>query len=258
VKQAVRLEHVLPAVRALVVHELVKRLGHNQSEAARMLGITPAAVSQYLEGKRGGKLVDRVKRSRQLMLTISNLAETASDRSRKGLEMDFTALLDSSYRVMSILAGEKLSAPGATERGVDEGEGKEQRTRWIGILKRRLASEQQAAQRSMGLALWTDNDLVKGLFRQIASDSLRHAEIVASLITYLEVGGKPSGLGTPNVKELEQILRDEEEADDPSINELKAIRDPAVQLLLDSIEADEKKHVVLLRGLLKSRKPSGA
>ena len=45
--------YVLPQIRAELARELV-RSGMSQREAAEKLGITPAAVSQYLHKKRGG------------------------------------------------------------------------------------------------------------------------------------------------------------------------------------------------------------
>ncbi len=47
---------VLPAIRAAIAVELVK-CGVAQAEAARMLEIAPSAVSQYLSGKRGYRIV---------------------------------------------------------------------------------------------------------------------------------------------------------------------------------------------------------
>ena len=46
--------YVLPQIRAELAMELVKQ-GLSQREAADALGITPAAVSQYLHKKRGEK-----------------------------------------------------------------------------------------------------------------------------------------------------------------------------------------------------------
>ena len=43
----------LPAMRAEMVLRLVQNEGVSQSDAARRLGVTRAAVSQYLSGKRG-------------------------------------------------------------------------------------------------------------------------------------------------------------------------------------------------------------
>lgn len=44
---------VLPAMRAEMVFRLVQQQGMTQSDAAKRLGITRAAVSQYLSRKRG-------------------------------------------------------------------------------------------------------------------------------------------------------------------------------------------------------------
>ncbi|MFH0818121.1 MAG: helix-turn-helix domain-containing protein [Candidatus Micrarchaeota archaeon] len=44
--------YLLPAISAEMVREL-KKVGMKQAEIARMLGVTPAAVSQYVKGKRG-------------------------------------------------------------------------------------------------------------------------------------------------------------------------------------------------------------
>lgn len=46
---------LLPTIRASIAVELVKRHGMKQKEAARLLGLTTAAVSQYLSMKRATK-----------------------------------------------------------------------------------------------------------------------------------------------------------------------------------------------------------
>ncbi len=47
---------VIPSIRAMVAKELVLGMKMRQVEAARLLGVTQAAVSQYLRGNRGGIL----------------------------------------------------------------------------------------------------------------------------------------------------------------------------------------------------------
>jgi hypothetical protein len=47
---------VLPAIRAALAAELVKN-GVSQQEVARLLDTAPSAVSQYLTGKRGYRIV---------------------------------------------------------------------------------------------------------------------------------------------------------------------------------------------------------
>ncbi|MGA2935226.1 MAG: helix-turn-helix domain-containing protein [Methanomicrobiales archaeon] len=47
---------VLPAIRAALAADLVRN-GVSQQEVARLLEIAPSAVSQYLSGKRGYRIV---------------------------------------------------------------------------------------------------------------------------------------------------------------------------------------------------------
>jgi predicted transcriptional regulator len=47
--------YILPQIRADIAKELVKA-GMSQKEAADKLGVTPAAVSQYISKKRAGKM----------------------------------------------------------------------------------------------------------------------------------------------------------------------------------------------------------
>jgi predicted transcriptional regulator len=46
---------VLPTVRASIARELIREHGKTQKEAAKILGVTTAAVSQYLSEKRATK-----------------------------------------------------------------------------------------------------------------------------------------------------------------------------------------------------------
>ena len=48
--------NVLPAIRAAIAEEL-NNMGVAQLEAARLLDMTPSAISQYLTGKRGYRIV---------------------------------------------------------------------------------------------------------------------------------------------------------------------------------------------------------
>jgi predicted transcriptional regulator len=46
---------LLPAIRASLAAALVRK-GHSQLQAARLLDMAPAAISQYLSGKRGYRI----------------------------------------------------------------------------------------------------------------------------------------------------------------------------------------------------------
>ena len=47
--------NILPLYRSFVAKELVKKYCYTQVQAAKMLGTTQAAISQYLTSKRGHK-----------------------------------------------------------------------------------------------------------------------------------------------------------------------------------------------------------
>lgn len=52
--QEIEVWYVLPAIRKYLAIEL-KRLGLSQKDIAKKMGITPAAVSYYIQSKRGSK-----------------------------------------------------------------------------------------------------------------------------------------------------------------------------------------------------------
>lgn len=257
-KERVRFEDLLPAVRSLVAYDLVKRIGMKKNEAARILNLTPSAVSQYIEGKRGGSWVKKIKSSEESMLIIRELADRISDRHSRTDERGFlTELLDASYQVLSTITGGREVVRQVVKQRRDRMDIDEARKRRLmEILRNRLQSEQLAAQRSMILAISSKSDVARSLFRQIATDSLRHADIATTLLSYLQ--GEAKSVDVPTPKDIERIMRDEEAADDPAIFELKSVKDPAITLLIESIEADEEKHLRLLKGMLELSKRRGS
>lgn len=67
--------YVLPTIRTLITRELVSKHGLKRSEVARKMGMTPAAVTQYLEGVRGGIATDVVESSEGISEMISKTAD---------------------------------------------------------------------------------------------------------------------------------------------------------------------------------------
>jgi len=51
---------VLPAFRSLVARELIEKYGFSQLAAAEKLGTTQAAISYYLDSKRGDKRIEKL------------------------------------------------------------------------------------------------------------------------------------------------------------------------------------------------------
>jgi predicted transcriptional regulator len=64
-------QEIMPVIRSLVAKELVKNYKMTEVEVARRMGITQAAVSQYIYGKRG--------RRKRLPISLSELKGMAKD-----------------------------------------------------------------------------------------------------------------------------------------------------------------------------------
>ena len=67
--------YILPAIRAQIAKELIEKHGLRRSEVAKKMGITPAAVTQYLERVRGGIAMDLVESSEEVAEMVSKTAE---------------------------------------------------------------------------------------------------------------------------------------------------------------------------------------
>jgi hypothetical protein len=250
------LEQLLPPLRSFLAKRLVNQRGFTRREAATLLGLTPAAVTQYLRGRRAESTVAQLERSPEMVIALEELLEELIARRDRGQLADpHTLIVDGAYKLLTLRAKER--APSRRPRGapVIPAALRLRQEQWIATLRRRLAAEQAAARRSMEFALRTQNELSKTLFRQIASDSLRHADIAASLIAYLGKGGALTRQAErPDPRELEAMIREEESAEEAELEGLRELQDPNVRLLVDSIEADERKHTLLLRGFLDAAK----
>jgi uncharacterized protein len=70
---------LIPAVRAILSKELVTEKGLKEEEVARLLGITQAAVSNYLRGTRGdNELISKLVSLNQIMSMIKEISDDLS------------------------------------------------------------------------------------------------------------------------------------------------------------------------------------
>ncbi|MEB3755419.1 MAG: hypothetical protein GSR79_00955, partial [Desulfurococcales archaeon] len=53
-------KYVLPAIRAALAIVLTEEYGFTSYRVAKMLNLTPAAITNYRKGKRGIKLIDYI------------------------------------------------------------------------------------------------------------------------------------------------------------------------------------------------------
>lgn len=221
------LDRVLSAVRALVARELVSR-GLSVNETARLLGLTPAAISMYLSGKRGGELVEELAGDERVMSLVRSHCEVILDMAKRGARQPVD-LTEVAKVVANIISQREPKAQ------LEE------------IIRERIKLEQMTAGRAMAYSYKSRNPLMRSLFMQIATDSLRHAEILTAILDYLAGRLKAEELGI-SVEELE-ALAEEEFSMRESIAELYKVDDPVVRALILSIELDEQKHYQLVKSL---------
>ena len=70
---------LIPAVRAILSKELVTEKGLKEEEVARLLGITQAAVSNYLRGTRGdNELISKLVSLSEVMSMIKEIGNDLS------------------------------------------------------------------------------------------------------------------------------------------------------------------------------------
>ena len=70
---------LIPAVRAILSKEMVIEKGLKEEEVARMLGITQAAVSNYLRGTRGdNELISKLMSLSEIMNMIKEISNDLS------------------------------------------------------------------------------------------------------------------------------------------------------------------------------------
>lgn len=67
--------YVLPTFRSLVARELVEKYSMSQQAAAKKLGTTQAAVSYYLDAKRGDKRMKQLESTPSILRAASKVAE---------------------------------------------------------------------------------------------------------------------------------------------------------------------------------------
>jgi predicted transcriptional regulator len=67
-------QHILPALRLEVTRDLVERHGMKRSDAAAKMGITPAAVTQYMSHTRGGSATTLLEGSAKVMELVGELS----------------------------------------------------------------------------------------------------------------------------------------------------------------------------------------
>lgn len=228
---------MLPTIRAALSYELYTKHRLRKSQIAKVLDVSPASISQYLKNARGTKFLRELRRDPDFTRVVSSYAENLFNRYRLGIPIDSSRELSGlAVEIMRLLTGETVKEKKKLEL---EGE-------LMDVVMRRIKLEELAAKKALDIASKTNDEVVRSVLRQIASDSLRHAEIL-TLIS--------RGPGAPQVatesridaRLIEELEKYESEAEEKGLGELmRLFDDPAVLALLTSIELDERKHKTML------------
>jgi len=203
------------------------RRGFSVNEAARLLGVTAAAVSLYASGKRGGELAAKVESDERIMSIIRSYVDAIAEGGRSGV-LDLTDLAQAVKNA--------FEAPSRAKADVTL------------LIMERIKLEQETAVRSMALAYRSANPLARSLFMQIAMDSMRHAEILTTILDYL--AGRIKADEIALTEEELRAVSEEERGMRESLAALSGAEDPLVRALIKSIEFDELKHYELVKALI--------
>ena len=243
IADGLRSENVIPVVRARLALSL-KREGLRVKEIAAALNTTPAAVVQYLKGKRG-RLVTRPA---QVDRTIDALAERVLQRVRSGVRegVRMAELMEVADQIIIASKGSRM---------IEETTQKREK-QVVEVLRQRLELELKASERCLESAAKFDDQYSKLLLRMIAADSMRHADVVSQIISWTELPHEPT-LNVPKREFLDAILQVEDKAGEQSLKHSVKISHPVARLLLEWIDADEKKHERIIGKMVRLIESSG-
>jgi predicted transcriptional regulator len=224
-------EEAFPRIRALLAHKLVKKYGLKKSLVARVMAVSPSAVTQYLAGRRGGRQGDA-----KLVEEIESLAARVARKIELGL---VEAAASEVQAYLNQLISPKPAQPQQTDGSRLE--------EIINSLRSRMELEEEAARKSLELSSRATSPLAKLLLKQMAVDSLRHADIINMVIVALRSGGDTS-INASDATLISQMSIFESLSETQKLSETPiASLSPTIRALLLSIDMDEEKHEKLLK-----------
>jgi len=234
---SLRSEQLVPAIRAKIIKILIEKYNYNRRRASQILNVSPAAVTHYMSGRRGRllKLLEEPRVSKLINEVVEKVVS-------KGGRVSEAEIYDLALTLSSIIEEKKR---GEIRYSLDQSKNKLIRT-----LRERAQAEHEAAEKFMETASRLDNEITRMIFRQIASDSIKHADVLMSTISILE-RGEEIKIEIPKKNILQSLLEKEEVAHIHSLDEVKTyLPHKLLKVLLESVEADERKHAKILRSLI--------
>ena len=231
---------MISATRALLTKELISEHKLNKVNISKILGVSPSAITQYTNEKRGA-ISNELNDNKKVELIIRDLADHLKDKqSKEGQPRRNMTIIDASYNILAIIEGSQ----NAKVKNTNHKESKKNI-----ILKDRLEIELREAQKSLEIANKIDDGFGKLLFKEIASDSMRHAEIVSQIMREEDVDNWQ--LNPRLKKNVEEMIDEEENASEQSLMRMLKPKHPALRAIVQSVDQDELKHKNMLKTLNK-------
>jgi uncharacterized protein len=231
--------------QAMMARELVDSFGLSERRAAELLGLAPSAVSQYRSGQRLGTALAELAGNERSRGAVRSAAQQLSGLSGPSAET-LGVVLETARELAE--AGEFASRRRPPLRRTRPGGAHSREL--ARALHHRIQIEQSAVAECMRLAQKSRDELTRSVFRQIAADSLRHAEIVASIQTYLDRGLDRSLASGVEREDIVRLITREREAETKGPVDVEAQLGGIMSVLWESMEADERKHEALLDRML--------
>ncbi|BBG23846.1 transcriptional regulator [Sulfuracidifex tepidarius] len=94
-------KEILPAIRSLMAEKLIKDYNVSEYRAAALLGVTPAAISNYIKSKRGGSMRHILESDPEFMSLINDVSSSLSSSGKRDISSMYCILCSSSKRVLS-------------------------------------------------------------------------------------------------------------------------------------------------------------
>lgn len=235
-----QIEKIISRLRAVLAERLVNTYGLKKSQVAKALGVSPAAITHYVSGLRGTKGPSQDKSIKDE--GVDRLAERMARKISLG--MIDSASTELSIFLQNLVApqtAQKASVSGYPERSL------------IQTLIDRLSLEEEAAKRALELSVNASSQLTKMVLKQMAVDSMRHADILMALVHIIEKN-EDVDVTKEDLRMVAEMSSFENKAEEQKLADLPVGNlGPLVKALLTSIDMDEQKHEMLLKIIVDNR-----
>jgi hypothetical protein len=230
-----RVEQLIPALRAALAIRLVDKYRLKKSHVAKALGVSPAAITQYVSGSRGLRLPTGDISVEEIDALAERIARKISLGMIDSASTELTVFLN---QLIAPRISQELRAGAGIDASV------------IKSLMDRITLEEEAAKRALELSTSASSQLAKMVLKQMAVDSMRHADILATLIHAIE-NNEDVSLTKDDLVLIAEMSKFESKAEEQRLAEIP-LREmkPVIKALLTSIDMDEEKHEMLLKIVL--------